>query len=214
MQLFYYSHIIGAVVFMVFGAMHHTRTWTYAAAGLVIYGIDVAYRIFQTSLPVTVDVSSDASKNIISVRIPINVRFRMNTASHAPFLPNEHQPRRNEVSCLATKDEQRWRSCGRFPLARLSCWLWHAEERGVPGWRACVDQHPPAGHVRLPPLSITSTNVNPEWRGTMLLQCKVYDKWTQVCCSHELVPEPVTMLGKAIADLERTLFQLRTWSAI
>ncbi|NJR43092.1 MAG: hypothetical protein HC767_10990 [Akkermansiaceae bacterium] len=64
------------------------------------------------------------------------------------------------------------------------------------------------------PLSITSTNVNPEWRGTMLLQCKVYDKWTQVCCSHELVPEPVTMLGKAIADLERTLFQLRTWSAI
>jgi hypothetical protein len=31
------------------------------------------------------------------------------------------------------------------------------------------------------PLSITSSSASREWRGTMLLQCKVYDKWTQVC---------------------------------
>lgn len=30
------------------------------------------------------------------------------------------------------------------------------------------------------PFSITSTPAAPEWRGTMLLQCKAYDKWTQV----------------------------------
>ena len=74
MQLFYFSHIIGAVMFMVFGMMHHGSTWTYAAAGLVIYGIDVAYRIYQTSLPVTVDVGCGPEKNIISIRIPVKAR--------------------------------------------------------------------------------------------------------------------------------------------
>ena len=73
MQLFYYSHVVGAVIFMVFGLMHHGRTWTYAAAGLVIYGIDVAYRLFQTSLPVTVAVGCGPEKNIISIRIPVQV---------------------------------------------------------------------------------------------------------------------------------------------
>jgi hypothetical protein len=29
------------------------------------------------------------------------------------------------------------------------------------------------------PLSVTSSPCFPEWRRTMLLQCKVYDKWTQ-----------------------------------
>lgn len=74
LQLFYYTHLVGAVLFMVFGAMHHRNTWLYAAAGLVIYGIDVAYRLYQTSLPVTVDVSSSSSTNIITIRVPVQVR--------------------------------------------------------------------------------------------------------------------------------------------
>jgi hypothetical protein len=74
MQLFYYSHIFGALVFMVFGTMHHSHTWLYAAAGLVIYGMDLAYRVYQTSLPVTVEVSGQKGSNIISLRIPIKVR--------------------------------------------------------------------------------------------------------------------------------------------
>jgi hypothetical protein len=74
MQLFYYSHIFGALVFMVFGTMHHSHTWLYAAAGLVIYGIDLAYRVYQTSLPVTVEVSGQKGSNIISMRIPVKVR--------------------------------------------------------------------------------------------------------------------------------------------
>jgi hypothetical protein len=73
MQFFYYSHIFGAAIFMVFGTMHHNHTWTYAAAGLVIYGIDVAYRLYQTSLPVTVDISCSGSGNMISVRVPVTV---------------------------------------------------------------------------------------------------------------------------------------------
>lgn len=75
MQLFYYSHVIGAVVFMVFGMMHHSHTWTYAAAGLVIYGIDLAFRVWQTSLPVTVDIESGAGGKIINIRIPVKVRL-------------------------------------------------------------------------------------------------------------------------------------------
>lgn len=71
--MFYYTHLIGTVIFMVFGAMHHPNTWYYAASGLVIYGIDVAYRLYQTTLPVTVGVAGN-SGNIINIRIPIQVR--------------------------------------------------------------------------------------------------------------------------------------------
>lgn len=39
---------------------------------------------------------------------------------------------------------------------------------------------PRLDHYDYHPLSVTSTPACPEWRGTMLLQCKVYDKWTQV----------------------------------
>ena len=47
---------------------------------------------------------------------------------------------------------------------------------------------PRIDHYDYHPLSITSSPCSPEWRNTMLLQCKVYDKWTQVrrlcwlCC--------------------------------
>ena len=47
---------------------------------------------------------------------------------------------------------------------------------------------PRIDHYDYHPLSITSSPCSPAWRNTMLLQCKVYDKWTQVrrlcwlCC--------------------------------
>eukprot|EP00892_Ulva_mutabilis_P005804 jgi/Ulvmu1/3596/UM017_0008.1 len=124
-RLFYYSHIIGAAVFMVFGAMHHRNTWLYAAAGLVIYGIDVAYRLYQTSLPVTVSVTTSPATNIITVRIPVRGDVEYCDGGHV------------------------WLS-----IPRLDTYDYH-------------------------PFSVISTSACPEWRSTMLLQCKVYDKWTR-----------------------------------
>ena len=80
MQVFYYSHIIGAAVFVVFGVQHDISIWYFVSAGLVVYGISVAYRLLQTSLPVAVDVCSDAQNNVMTIRIPVKVQW---CTSHA-----------------------------------------------------------------------------------------------------------------------------------
>ena len=71
LQVFYRAHVIGAVIFTVFGVVHLSNVWEYLSAGLLVYGIDVAYRCLQTSTPVAVSLS--AGGNIVNVTVPLEV---------------------------------------------------------------------------------------------------------------------------------------------
>lgn len=73
LQLFYRAHIIGALVFVVFGIVHWNGTLDVLLVGLVVYGIDVAYRWFQTRHSVTLRLSQSSGGRIISIAIPLQV---------------------------------------------------------------------------------------------------------------------------------------------
>ena len=70
--MFYWSHIIASAVFVMFGIVHTQKVWKYFAPGLVLYGIDVAYRWLQASHDVTVYITPGTS--ICSIVIPLAVR--------------------------------------------------------------------------------------------------------------------------------------------
>ena len=71
MQVFYWSHIIASAVFVVFGIVHTQKVWKFFAPGLVLYGIDVAYRWLQASHDVTIYGTPGIS--VCSVVIPVQV---------------------------------------------------------------------------------------------------------------------------------------------
>lgn len=70
-QVFYRAHVIGAVLFTVFGVVHLSNVWEYLSAGLILYGIDVTYRWLQTCTRVTVCLT--AGGNIVNITVPLQV---------------------------------------------------------------------------------------------------------------------------------------------
>lgn len=75
-QLFYRTHVVAALAFVVFGIWHWSGNLYYMATGLVVYGIDVAYRWFQTRKRVCVTVAADHDAKLLSLVIPLEVRTR------------------------------------------------------------------------------------------------------------------------------------------
>lgn len=73
-QIFYSCHLVGAAVFLVFAIVHFSFLVSYFAAGLVVYGIDVAYRWFQSSYQVDICLRSTAHGGLINVVVPLAVR--------------------------------------------------------------------------------------------------------------------------------------------
>ena len=84
MQVFYRSHIIGAIIFTVFGVVHLSNVWEYLSAGLLVYGIDVAYRWLQTSTDV--EVSLSAGGNLVNIIVPLQVRTAHCIPLHADVI--------------------------------------------------------------------------------------------------------------------------------
>ena len=75
-QLFYRAHVIGAAVFLIFGTYHWYGVTAYGMLGLIVYGVDVAYRWAQTRHTVQVHAHSDGSADgasIVSLIIPLQV---------------------------------------------------------------------------------------------------------------------------------------------
>ena len=70
-QVFYWSHILVSAIFVVFGIVHTQKVWKFFAPGLVLYGIDVAYRWLQASHDVTVYITPGTS--VCSIVIPVEV---------------------------------------------------------------------------------------------------------------------------------------------
>jgi uncharacterized membrane protein YqjE len=75
LQLFYRAHIIGAILFVVFGILHWQGTLMALSTGLAVWAIDVAYRWFQTRHLVALSVDSTAKNNVISMCIQLQVRL-------------------------------------------------------------------------------------------------------------------------------------------
>lgn len=71
LQVFYRAHIIGATLFVAFGIVHSRKVWVSLSAGLVLYGIDIAYRLLQTTRTVSIHVNPGSS--MVSVVIPLEV---------------------------------------------------------------------------------------------------------------------------------------------
>ena len=74
MQVFYRAHVIGAALFVVFGIVHWNGVYYTILAGLVVYGIDVAYRWVQTQQLVSVRVAASGAQRVLSVVVPLQVR--------------------------------------------------------------------------------------------------------------------------------------------
>lgn len=66
--------MLSAIVFVVFGIVHWSGTLNTLLAGLTVYGMDVAYRWFQTRSCVSVRLMQSAGGRIISIAIPLQVR--------------------------------------------------------------------------------------------------------------------------------------------
>jgi hypothetical protein len=77
MQLFYRAHIIGAVLFVVFGILHWSGTLITLSTGLAVWAIDVAYRWFQTQQPVTLALEKPSQADAISICIPLQVGLQL-----------------------------------------------------------------------------------------------------------------------------------------
>jgi hypothetical protein len=75
-QIFYRAHVVAAIVFVAFGIVHWSGTLDSILAGLIVYGIDVAYRWFQTRSCVSVRLMQSAGNRIISIAIPLQVCSR------------------------------------------------------------------------------------------------------------------------------------------
>lgn len=73
LQIFYASHVVGAILFVVFGVLHLSWIFRYFAAGLAVYGIDVAYRWFQTSFPVDISMRNATTGSLINIVVPLEV---------------------------------------------------------------------------------------------------------------------------------------------
>jgi hypothetical protein len=73
LQLFYRSHLIGAILFVVFGILHWNGTFMTLSTGLAVWAIDVAYRWFQTQHLVTLTVDKAAKDDVISMCIQLQV---------------------------------------------------------------------------------------------------------------------------------------------
>jgi hypothetical protein len=87
-QLFYRAHIIGAVLFVMFGIFHYAWNFVTMLTGLAVYGIDVAYRWFQTTSQVAVQVSSSEDMKMLSIVVPLQVCPRHAQCSHHVHIIN------------------------------------------------------------------------------------------------------------------------------
>jgi hypothetical protein len=72
-QLFYRAHVIGSILFVMFGIFHYSGNYMWMLTGLAVYGIDVAYRWFQTTSQVSVQVSSSEDMKMLSIIVPLQV---------------------------------------------------------------------------------------------------------------------------------------------
>jgi hypothetical protein len=75
-QLFYRMHVVSAAVFLAFSTIHWNGMYSSVLLGLIVYGMDVAYRWFQTRHLVSVKVEQSNGKHFISMAIPLQVRRR------------------------------------------------------------------------------------------------------------------------------------------
>jgi hypothetical protein len=75
MQVFYRAHTISACIVILFSIIHGAFAQPPLIAGFIVYGIDVAYRWNQTSYPIRVDATRARNGKIVSIAIPIEVRF-------------------------------------------------------------------------------------------------------------------------------------------
>ncbi|KAK9845990.1 hypothetical protein WJX81_007894 [Elliptochloris bilobata] len=76
-ELFYRTHILGFLGFMVFGFAHHVSLWAYTLPGVLLYMVDLAFRVLQQAQPIHItrcDMSVDGSL--------VTVHFRA-----GPFTP-------------------------------------------------------------------------------------------------------------------------------
>ncbi|CAL5218771.1 g490 [Coccomyxa viridis] len=53
-ELFYKTHILGLITFFMFGFMHHVSLWAYTMPGILLYLLDMAFRVAQQAQPVVV----------------------------------------------------------------------------------------------------------------------------------------------------------------
>ena len=69
--MFYRVHIIGAALFVCFGIVHSRKVFVFLGPGLVLYGIDAAYRWLQATYDVTLHVNPGSK--LVSIVIPLQV---------------------------------------------------------------------------------------------------------------------------------------------
>jgi hypothetical protein len=71
MQVFYRVHVVGAALFVGFGIVHSRKVFVFFGPGLVLYGIDAAYRWLQACYDVTLHVNPGSS--LVAMVIPLEV---------------------------------------------------------------------------------------------------------------------------------------------
>lgn len=71
LQVFYRVHIFGAALFVCFGIVHSRKVFVFLGPGLVLYGIDAAYRWLQATYDVTLHVNPGSK--LVSIVIPLQV---------------------------------------------------------------------------------------------------------------------------------------------
>lgn len=74
-QVFYRVHVVGAILFVCFGIVHSRKVFVFFGPGLVLYGIDVAYRWLQASYDVILHVNPGSK--LVSIVIPLEVRMHI-----------------------------------------------------------------------------------------------------------------------------------------
>ena len=72
-QVFYYSHVIGGVLIVVFMTLHVNVSGCYVY-GVAIWGIDIVYRMAQAYYPVDIEARVGFGKTIVTLIIPVAVR--------------------------------------------------------------------------------------------------------------------------------------------
>lgn len=72
-KVFYNTHLIGAACFVVFAHVHYYWTWIYLAPGMIAWGLDIVFRVFQAQhVSVVSSAQLTPSGKLAQLEIPLD----------------------------------------------------------------------------------------------------------------------------------------------
>lgn len=111
-QVFYRAHIVSAAVFVIFGIIHWAGMLTVSITGLAVYGIDVAYRWFQTQQSVSLRLEASCSARIVSITIPLQPGIEYSDGCHVwVCFPELGWLEYHPFSVASSTADPLWRDC-------------------------------------------------------------------------------------------------------